>query len=108
PRRLAPVPVDACDANTVALQYLGQTIGPVLGATEDDRVPDISTPQQLEEERGLQILADRIHRLRDPRRRRRLPLDVDRGGIDQDLPRELHDRPGHGGAEEERLALLRE
>ena len=79
--RLAAVAVDALAGDAAALEELGEPVGAVLGAREDERVVDrVRSPQQLEQQGGLELLPHRVDRLRDAGGRRRRALDVERHG----------------------------
>ena len=80
----------------------------MLGAREHDDVADLVAAQQLDEQRGFGGLGHRVEHLTDALGRGRLALDVERHRVMQHVLRQaLHFR-GHGGAEEQRLALLRQ
>ena len=79
----------------------------MLGAREDQRVVHVGALQQVQQQRRLEMLRHRIDRVRDPDRRRRAPLDVDRRRRLQHLLRQLRDRRRHRRAEEQRLPLRR-
>ena len=81
-----------------------EAIRAVLGAREDERLLHLAALEQREEQRGLELLRDRVDRLRDPHRRRGLARQIDAGGIAEHLAAERRDRRGNRGAEEERLA----
>jgi hypothetical protein len=106
--RLTPVPMHAGICDPALLQELGEPIGAMLGAGEDDHATDLLALQELQKEVRLHLLRDGIGGLRDSRGRRGLSLDVDGLRIRQHLLRELHDRRWHRGGEEERLTLARE
>ena len=105
--RLRAVAVDALNAHLVRRQVLRETVGTVLGSREHQRVLHFAL-QQLEQQRRLERLQHRVDRLRDPRRRLRAPLQVDRHRRVQHLLRQLRDRRRHRRAEEQRLPLLRD
>ena len=53
---LAAVAVDAVARDPVLAEELGQPVRAVLGAREDQHVADVAAPQQLDEQRRLQLL----------------------------------------------------
>ena len=97
--------MNALDLDARVAEKLGEPVGAVLGAREDERVVHVLALQQVQQQRRLQMLRHRIDRVRDPDRGRRAPLDVDRRRRLQHLLRQLRDRRRHRRAEEQRLAL---
>ena len=57
PLALAAVAVDPRGRDAVPLEELGQAVGAVLGAREDDRVGDDVALQQLDQERATSARA---------------------------------------------------
>ncbi len=106
--RLAAVAVDAVAGHLVAVEELGQAVGAVLGAGEDQHVLDLVAPQQLEQQPGLELFPHRVDRLGDGRGRQRPALDVDRRRVPQHLLRQLDDRRRQGGREQHGLAVARQ
>jgi hypothetical protein len=106
--RLATVAVDAVAGDPLLVEELGEAVRPVLGAGEDEDVLDVPPPQQLHQQVGLQVLRDRIDRLRDAGRRRRLALDVQPRRLAQHLAGQLDDRLRQGRREEQRLLRPRQ
>jgi hypothetical protein len=102
---LGAVAVDPLAGHALLEQRLGEAVGAVLGARKDEDVLDVAALEQLEQQRGLEVLGNRIDRLRDADGGGGLALLVDREGILQHLARELGDRRRHRRREEERLAF---
>jgi hypothetical protein len=88
PLRLAPVAVDALTGDAVAREEVRQPVGAVLGAREDQGALHVAALDQLQQQGGLDVLGDRVHRLRDADGGRGLALEVDRGRIAQQLSRQ--------------------
>ncbi len=105
PLRLGAVAVDPLARHVVLLQEVGEAVGAVLRPREGDDAPDLAPREELEEELRLQLLRHRVDRLRDADGRGRLALQVDRRRGVEDVARELGDRAGHRGREEEVLPL---
>ena len=106
--RLRSVAVDPFHLEVPRREELREPIGAMLRAREHERVVHLALLQQRRQQHRLQVLRDRIYRVRDAGRRRRSPLEIDRRGILEHLPRQLRDRPGHRRAEEQRLAARRD
>ena len=105
--RLRPVAVDARGLDALPLEVRRQAIGAVLGAREHQRLRHHAARQQRREQRALQVLRHRVHRLRDADGRRGLPRQVDRRRVVEEFAGQADDRRRHRGAEEQRLALRR-
>src|SRR5262249_30759675 len=76
--RRRTVAVDPLHADRVRREMLRQAVGAVLGAREHERVAHVGRSQQRQQQTRLQRLRHRVNRLRDARRRRGAPLEVDR------------------------------
>jgi hypothetical protein len=88
-------------------QLLGQSVGAVLRARKDERLCDVVALEQGQQQRRLEILTDRVDRLRDPDRGQRPASEIDRLRIVEHLARQHCDRRRHCRAEEERLPFSR-
>src|SRR5712692_1987428 len=91
--RLRPIPMDPLGFDALLGQIRGQAVGSMLGAREDERLLHLPAFKQRGEERRLEILTDRVNRLGDPDRRRRVALDLDHCRMAEDFPGEGYDRP---------------
>ena len=116
---LVDVAVDRRGRVAAGAELLGELLGDVLGADEDDHALEVLDLEDAGE--GVDLLRVRDHQvaLRDVRRRLRLGLDGDLFGVVQVLLRHAADRRGHGrreqgdllavgGVREDRLDVLRE
>jgi hypothetical protein len=108
PLRLGPVAVDPLRLDALLDELLVEPIGAMLGAGEDQDLIHVSALEQRHQQRGLEILRHRIHRVGDSRGGRGLPLEADRHRVLQHVPGERHDRLRHRRAEEQGLPLGRE
>src|SRR5207302_7631642 len=88
PLVLRPVAVDALRSDALLRQKVRQPVRTMLRAGEDERLPEDLATEQFEQQRRLQILRDRIGRLRNAGRWRRLPLQADRHSLLQHLRRQ--------------------
>ena len=77
----------------------------MFGSSEYQRVPHDAVVEQADEQRRLERLRDRIDRMRDARRGKGRPFDVDGDRISQHLPGQLGNRRRHRRAEEQGLPL---
>ena len=75
--RLRPVAVDPLRGDPIAGERIGETVRAVFRAGEGEDRLQVAAAQQLEEERRLELLGDRIDGLRDAGRGRRFALEVD-------------------------------
>ena len=80
-----------------------QALGRLLGAREDQDRRHLRMPQQVAQQRRLQVLRHRISRLGDAHGRRAAAADLNRLRVAQDLPGQLGNHRRHGGGEEQRL-----
>ena len=103
--RLRAVAVNALAGDALLQERLGQPVGAVLRAREDEHVLDLAALQELEQQRRLQVLGDRVDRLRDPDGGGGFAFLVDRVRVLEHFARQLRDRGRHRRREEERLAL---
>lgn len=87
-------------------QLFAQTLGAVFGAGEHQYRFGIGVAQQLQQQWRLEVLADRIKGMADRNRRGRA-ADLNRNRLSQYLIGQTPDIIGHGGREEQGLALLR-
>jgi hypothetical protein len=108
PLRLRAVAVNALRINPVAHQVLGNSVGAMLRACEDECLPDVASSQQVDEQRRLQMLRHRVRRLRDRGSWRCLALQADGFRVLQHVARKQRNRRWHRGAEEQRLPPRRE
>ena len=67
--RLALVAVDRDRGDAVQLELLGEAVGAVLGAREDERLVDAAALDELAEQLALAVLVDRDDDLLDEVRR---------------------------------------
>jgi len=104
--RLRAIAVDALDLDTGVGEKLGQAVGAMLRAREDQRVVHVLPMEQMQHQGWLEMLWYGIHRMRDPNSRRRPPLDVDGCRRLQHLLRQLCDWRRHRRAEEQRLPFV--
>src|SRR5688572_11529748 len=75
--RLRAVAVDALARDSAPLEEVGEPVGPVLGAGEDDGVGDDVLLEQTQQEMRLEVVPHLVDRLLDAARRRRRTLDVE-------------------------------
>jgi hypothetical protein len=108
PLRLAAVSVDARGADALLRQPVREAVRPVLRPREDEGALHVAPAQERQEESRLELRVHRVGGLRDARRGRRLPLEADRRRVAQHLARQLDDRSGHRGREEQRLPPRRD
>ena len=87
-----------------ALQLLRQLAGLVLGAGEDQGRTAALLAQELQQQFGLEVLGHGVHGVGHGLHRSAVP-DGHPDGITQDLFGQGPDAPGHGGREEQVLAL---
>ena len=73
--------MNARRVHAVLREELPYAIGAVLRSREDERLAHDAALKEREQQRRLELLWDRIHRLRDPDGGRRLSLEVDRRRI---------------------------
>ena len=57
-------------------ESVGEPVGSMLRPREDQRLRHVFSAEQMDDERGLQLLRDGVDRLRDARRRQGLPLHL--------------------------------
>ena len=107
PLRLRPVAVNPLGVDPALDQEFHQPVGAVLGPGKDQGFGGGAPLEQRQQQGRLEILADRIDGLRDAHGRGRLPLDVDRDRILEQLPGQPRDRWWHRGAEEQGLVAGR-
>src|SRR5690606_16478242 len=74
---LAAIAVNPCGREALLLQLLREPVRTMLRAAEDDRVADLVTAQQLDEQMHLERGRHGIDRLRDALGGRLASLDVD-------------------------------
>src|SRR5439155_61470 len=106
--RLGAVPVDALAGDAMPVEEVGESVGAVLRAREDERLRYVVPLEERQEQWALQLLRDGVDRVRDPDRRCRLALEVHGDGIPEHLARQPDDRRGHRRREEERLPSRRQ
>src|SRR5262249_33986366 len=76
PLGLRPIAVYPCARDPIPLEEVGEPVRAVLRPREDENALQVTALQQLEEQSALELLRDRVHRLRDPPPRLPLPLQV--------------------------------
>jgi len=106
--RLRAVAVNGSDADAVTGQLAGQSIGPVLGAHEDERRGDAVAGDEVAERRPLVRVLHAEHDVLDQRSCRVRGRDLDRGRFLEEGLRQALDRIGEGCREEQALTLGRE
>ena len=79
--RLRAVAVDAFGADAGLDQVIGESIGAMLRARENERLLHVAALQQRHEQHRFEPLRHGIDGLGDARRRRRLALTLDRAGL---------------------------
>ena len=99
------VAVDGARLDAGAVEYLGQFVGAVLGACEDEHLPGVGAFQQVDQQLALFGLLGEVDPLRDGLDHRSGRGDGHQHGVVQDFGRQLGDVRGHRGREEERLPL---
>ena len=103
--RLRSIAVNTLGFYPVRHELRGQTVRAVLRAREHQRLGHVAALEEFHQECTLELLRDRIDRLRNAFGRRRLTLEIERDGLVQHLLRQRRDWRGHRGAEEQRLPL---
>ena len=97
--RLCQVAVQFGYLETVGRNRARQALGGKLGAREDQDRGHVRVPQQVTQQRSLQVLGDRVGCLGDAHGGRAAPADLDRLRAAQDLPGQPGDHRRHGGRE---------
>src|SRR5436309_4076574 len=75
--RLGAVPVDTFAGDVVPVEELGESVGAVLRAREDEGLRHVVALEERQQQRALQLLRDGVDRMRDADRRRHLAPRVD-------------------------------
>ena len=105
PLGLALVAVDGGDRDAVLLELLGQPVGAVLGAGEDERLVDLPRTDELAQELSLALAVDRMDDLLDELGGRVPRRDLDLGGTVEDPIGQASDVVREGGREQQVLPL---
>ena len=98
------VAVDGARLDSGTVEYLGQFVGAVLGAGEDQHLVGIGVREQVDQQLAFLGLLGEIDRLRDGLDHRCRGRDGDEHRVAEDFRGQCGDRLGHRGREEERLA----
>ena len=107
-RALALVAVDGERGDSVVAELLGQLVGPVLGAREDEHLEPVLRPDQMRKQLALAVAIHRMHGLRDHFDGRIAPRDLDQRRRVEQVVGELADLVGKRRREQEVLPLLRQ
>ena len=103
---LGAVAVDPLGVDSVAVEKLGQTVRPVLGTGEHQRVVDEALPEEFHQQRSPLARRNGVRGVNHPLGRRCFDLKRNLRRLTEDLLGQLLDRARHRGAEEERLFRL--
>ena len=102
------VGVDGGGVDLVAAELIGEAVGAVLGAAEDDDGVEVLVFQKLEEEEGFELLRDGVDGLGDAHGGLGLAVDLDGDGVFEEFAGEGADFVGHCGRKEKGLFLAGE
>jgi len=108
PLTLTAVPMDPGHVESRLADLPSDPVRAALRADEDEDRQHVLPPEEADQERGLQVLRDRIDLMADRRRRPMRRRDGDADGIPHDRPGKGLDLRGHGRGEEKGLSLPRE
>ena len=103
--RLRAIAVNAFGLDPVGHQLRRQAVGAMLRTREHQRLRHVAALEKLHQQRTLEFLRHRIHRLRDTLGRRRLTLQVECHRLVQHFLRQRRNRCRHCRAEKQRLTF---